>query len=1174
MFKAAHLKIVVAVIVIISMVLLNILPAFASPFSDISNYWAKDSILRLASLQIVNGYNGSYNPSGDVTRAEFAAMMVKALGLTDQAQVMQGSDTGYTDVPASHWAAGFINVARERNIISGYPDGTFRPSAKIRRDEITSVLVRALDLTAAGNMTDITQVFDDGENIPNWALESVQIAYNYNLIRGFPDGMFHPASNATRGETAVLIEKVLDRLGAEFTLAGTLEGVDRNSQVLNLNVQGQEDYYAYSPDVEVRVDGETATLSDLTPGIGVKVILDEDGNIDFIQADTSESDVSGQPAQVKSVSALPGNAAPEPAESNREQNVSAMIVTSKGDTDRVSQYIRSSGGKVDYTSQGADFITASVSSSLFGKLKANPMVDEATIDQKVKVEALASEQSQVPESSEDSNPGASLNVTKEAIIAPEFVSATKADGKGQVIAIIDTGVDAGHLDLQKTSDGKPKIVDWQDFTNEGDVDTSSTVQPVGKYIRLVNGSYYLGSITSAGGTIKYGYLREADIVDAQEGNLDINFNGKVNDDFAVILVDSQNRGVYDTVYIDTNSNNDFSDEKPLHIFALDQAYASFTGNNGKDSFDVVLTAIANNGSKINLGFDGNDHGTHVAGIAAANGKIKGVAPGAQLMVLKALDSVGYGTLGNISRAMTYAAQHGAKIINLSLGLPVGDSDNSGLPVKLLDNLTERYGVIFIIAAGNDGPGLSTTSAPPDDRGIVTVGAFNSPQMWKTDYGWNVPSEDLWFFSSAGPRQDGGISPSIVAPGSVISTVPLRDGKQYWLSEGTSMAVPHVSGAVALLMEAAAGDGLNVTPEAINRALEMGARPIPGYQPAEQGYGALNLMMSWAKLLSVKDTSVIIAQTVNPYNVNGTGVFFKGETPGKVTVNLTNTSGQTRKLALNQDSWVEPGQPTITIPPGKTRAVDFNLNVPDKKGLFSAFITGTDPVTFDNPLHILTTVVNPYDLAEENSYSVSIKDSAEPAQYQRYFFRVPFGANTINAKLTVPNAAGRAMVFLYDPQGHLISQSGFAGTNPEGKTGEVTASGNLPAPGVWEAVVYSSAALSAYGLNNSTYTLNVMADGVVSSSLPQENRSLIIGIVPKPIIAGEKNYVTVQVRDRNTKRPFEGYVEIDGKLYFSRAGRVILPVATEGEDVKIVIRTVPDTPAVEPSEFDFILPFAG
>jgi len=1166
MFGFARLKAVTASLTVFFFLLCNSIPVYASSLVDISGHWAQDSIVRLASLEIANGYNGRFNPNGTVTRAEFAAMMVKALGFADQAQVVKGSSTGYKDVPPGHWASGFIILARELGIISGYPDGSFGPSASIRRDEITSVLVRALELTPFDNMSGLAETFGDSAEIPAWAADAVETAYNYKLVNGYPDGRFHPDRSATRGETAALVEKVLLQLGAEFTFFGEILSVDSTANLLTLNIHGQVESFPCKPDTKIK-DGQrfAGSLSDLKPGTDVLVILDGEGYVNFVQTAPQEM----QKSPDSSAAALVYEEDEKPARSNQGSGV--LIVTKKGLVRQVAALVNSLGGKVNTTNHDIDYLFADIPHKSLGKLMASPLVEEVTADRSVKVNMLTTAAEDIDPVVDESNPGRSLNVTKDAIKAPAFVRLTQSDGKNQVIAIIDTGIDAGHPDLQTTSGGKRKIIEWRDFTDEGDVDTSSLMVPDGKNLTLSNGSYYLGDITSAGSRFRYGYIREIDLVNADGGGYDLNFNGKNNDIFAVLLVDSIKENDYDTVYIDTDGDRDFSDEKALRQFSESLDYATFTSQTGQDELNLVLTRVDGDADGINLGFDGNDHGTHVAGIAAANGTIKGVAPGAQVMALKVLDTAGYGDLSTITEAMTYAAANGARIINLSLGFPVSDGNGGSLPAKLLNKLTEQYGVIFVVAAGNDGPGLSTVATPGDASGALSVGAFNTPEMWKQDYGWKVQNDNLWFFSSVGPRKDGALSPSVVAPGSVTSTVPLRNGSRYFLSEGTSMAAPHVSGAIALLMEVAQRNGLKISPQIIKRAVESGAGAIPNYTAAEQGFGAVNVSMSWAEILTLQDMSPVTVQTLNYDKVQGPGIFFRDGIPQQLTLQLKNTSSRAVSLEMNGGTWAVPGQPVVNIPSQMARSVDVHLTVPERKGLFSTFISGDDPEAYGKEMQILATVINPYELNAENSYSVKLEDSEGPAQYKRYYFEIPPGAASLEARLKVPGAAGRSRVFLFNPKGQLVSETDFAGTNPGGNTTEVTASKNYPVPGVWEAVVYSSAGLSAYNLGNSDYLLNVSLKGVNNEDLQQRDREIIIGLAPQVLQSGRKNYVTIQVRDRFTKRIFQGFIEINGKIYFTRGGKVTLPVEVAGKDIDLKVSTVPDNPVDKPWEISFTVP---
>ena len=177
--------------------------------------------------------------------------------------------------------------------------------------------------------------------------------------------------------------------------------------------------------------------------------------------------------------------------------------------------------------------------------------------------------------------------------------------------------------------------------------------------------------------------------------------------------------------------------------------------------------------------DDHGHGTHVAGIAAGVGNngvgIAGVSWRAKIMPLKMLDASGSGSTYNLAQAIYYAADHGAKIINLSLGEPGSAWPCSWTEVEAAINYAVSRGLLMVVASGNDGQYGVNCPAAYDQ--VMAVGSTTS-------------SDDRSYFSNFGPRLD------IVAPGnSIYSTY--RFGS-YTTMSGTSMATPHVAGLAALI----------------------------------------------------------------------------------------------------------------------------------------------------------------------------------------------------------------------------------------------------------------------------------------------------------------------------------------------------------------------------------------
>ncbi|MDF2667812.1 MAG: NEAr transporter [Paenibacillus sp.] len=174
-------------------------PLAPGEFRDVRGHWAKESIEQAVKLGIVSGYgNGNFLPNGDVSRAEFAIMIVQALKLNGQSAALPFSDAAL--IP--DWAKSAIAQASLAGIINGYDDGTFRADDKITRSEMAVIIARAAKLTLDPSAK---LSFADSDQIPSWAQSSVAAAVNAKLISGRDGNLFAPSANATRAESVSLI---------------------------------------------------------------------------------------------------------------------------------------------------------------------------------------------------------------------------------------------------------------------------------------------------------------------------------------------------------------------------------------------------------------------------------------------------------------------------------------------------------------------------------------------------------------------------------------------------------------------------------------------------------------------------------------------------------------------------------------------------------------------------------------------------------------------------------------------------------------------------------------------------------------------------------------------------------------------------------------------------------
>lgn len=179
-------------------------------FSDVAGKWSQASVNDMASRLVVNGIgNDRYNPEGAVTRAEFAAILVRALGLPTTAQT-----TGFSDVASTEWYAGAASTANAYGLITGYPNGTFRPNATITRQEAFAILDRAtqiVPLQPADASSELSSYRDRAE-VASWARTSTQAILASGLVQG-SGGWLRPEATLSRAESAAVAQRLLQQGG-------------------------------------------------------------------------------------------------------------------------------------------------------------------------------------------------------------------------------------------------------------------------------------------------------------------------------------------------------------------------------------------------------------------------------------------------------------------------------------------------------------------------------------------------------------------------------------------------------------------------------------------------------------------------------------------------------------------------------------------------------------------------------------------------------------------------------------------------------------------------------------------------------------------------------------------------------------------------------------------------
>jgi|GEM_PF-4814568 len=183
-------------------------------FSDVLGHWAQADIEQLASRWIIDGMDAaSFSPDSNITRAQFAAILTRALGLAPQPAA-----STFRDVKADDWYAGAIGAAVSAGLIEGYADQSFRPAELITREQMAVMISRALKGTgqlpnasapAAGAAL---SPFTDSGTINSWAQQAVADMVQSGLMNGTTDATFAPADPATRAQAAVMLKRLLKKV--------------------------------------------------------------------------------------------------------------------------------------------------------------------------------------------------------------------------------------------------------------------------------------------------------------------------------------------------------------------------------------------------------------------------------------------------------------------------------------------------------------------------------------------------------------------------------------------------------------------------------------------------------------------------------------------------------------------------------------------------------------------------------------------------------------------------------------------------------------------------------------------------------------------------------------------------------------------------------------------------
>jgi subtilisin family serine protease len=836
------------------------------------------------------------------------------------------------------------------------------------------------------------------------------------------------------------------------------------------------------------------------------------------------------------------------ARSARKKTVTVILMADKGQGGTVGSVVRGLGGTVTKAVDKVGYLRAEVPVGAVEKVAKIPGLAAIDLNESIPLpkpdlstEGTVAATVAAPD---QQTPAANPYLPTDETGSVEFKQKQPTwDGRGVTIGIVDSGVSLDNPALQTTSTGERKIVDWVTGTDpltDGDATWRVMRTAVSGPSFTASGSAW----KAPAGSYFFNRFQES-ITAADQLAGDVNRDGDITDFFGILYDGSTH-----DIRVDVNQNHDFTDDAVMRPYKEKYDVGHFGTDNPatpvRDQVpfvveyreDVDLTPAGLPGQTadfVNIGITEDEHGSHVAGIAAGsnmfgNDNYDGQAPGAKIVSSRACSWGGGCTAAALTDGVVdLVVNRHVDVVNISIGGLPALNDGNNARALLYNTLITDFGVQLFISAGNDGPGVNSVGDPGLVSNVVSVAAGVSRKTWLSNYGSVVTDRRAMFpFSSRGPREDGGFKPNVTAPGSAVSTIdswlpglPSAEAGYalppgYAMLQGTSMASPEATGVGALLISAVRAQGQGVTPAQLRRALYSSAdfeKDIPAYA---QGNGFLDVNAAWKLLnpLPVSSTYTAKAPVCTVLSNflaapgQGSGIFNNcaatdgGQAPGSTRVypvTLTRTSGAPgpvkHKIKWIGNDGTFSGPATVYLPLDK--GVTITVRATPGLGSHSAIMRVDDPKTEVVDFETQNVVVTANTFAGPD-FSLTASGSQQRNATRSYFVTVPVGAKALQVNLSGIAAGSQVRWIGFNPYGVHVDPNttlqcypNYSDASVCNPTARVYPN---PIPGVWELEV--EARRTSPMLDN-PYQLTARLQGVTVSPVTVTLPTAAVG-QPTPV----------------------------------------------------------------------------